>query len=114
MDSLPIIIATYTIYKNIVEINYHLERRWKFSLGMSLENTALSLLEQLIMAKHAPKSLKASYLIKAVALLEVLRLKVRLLLEFKICNETKVFQIQSKIAEIGRMLGGWLKASSGG
>ena len=69
---------------------------------------------KLKMAKHAPKSLKASYLIKAVALLEVLRLKVRLLLEFKICNETKVFQIQSKIAEIGRMLGGWLKASSGG
>ena len=57
---------------------------------------------------------RRQYLIKAVALLEVLRLKVRLLLEFKICNETKVFQIQSKIAEIGRMLGGWLKASSGG
>lgn len=78
---------------------------------MSLENTALSLLEQLIMAKHAPKSLKATYLIKAVASLEIIRLKVRLLLEFKVCNETKIFQIQGQLAEIGRMLGGWLKAA---
>ena len=112
MDALPIITATYTVYKFLVEMNHHLEKRWKFSLGMSLENTALSLLEQLIMAKHAPKSLKASYLIKAVALLEVLRLKVRLLLELKIANETKVFQMQNRLAEIGRMLGGWLKAAS--
>lgn len=101
----------YNMYKSLVEINHHLERRWKFSLGVSLENTALSLLEQLIMAKHAPKQLKATYLIRAVALLEVLRLKVRLLLEFKICNETKIFQMQNQLAEIGRMLGGWLKAS---
>jgi hypothetical protein len=78
---------------------------------MSIENTALSFLEHLIMAKHAPKPHKSAYLIKAVAELEILRLKIRLLLEFKICNETKIFQMQSYLAEIGRMLGGWLKAS---
>lgn len=80
---------------------------------MSIENTALALLEQLIMAKHAPKSIKGTYLIKAIGSLEILRLKARLLLEFKVCNETKIFQMQNQLAEVGRMLGGWLKASAG-
>ena len=77
---------------------------------MSLENTILSLLQELIMAKNAPKPLKPSYLIKAGGHLEVAVLKLRLFLELKIANETKIFQTQSKLAEIGRMLGGWLKS----
>lgn len=62
------------------------------------------------MAKSAPKTLKAGYLLKAVAKLEVSTLKLRLLLELKLVNETKLFQLQGKLAEIGRMLGGWLRS----
>ena len=62
------------------------------------------------MAKNAPKPLKAGYLIKASAKLETSMLKLRLFLEFKLTNETKVFQIQAHMEEIGRMLGGWLKS----
>ena len=43
-------------------------------------------------------------------MLEVAVLKLRLLLEFRIANETKIFQTQGVLAEIGRMLGGWLKS----
>jgi hypothetical protein len=64
----------------------------------------------LIMAKNAPKPLKAAYLIKASALQEVSILKLRLYLELKIANETRIFQSQDILAEIGRMLGGWLKS----
>ena len=62
------------------------------------------------MAKNAPKTLKAGYLIKSSAILEVLTIKMRLLLELKLANETKIFQLQAKNSEIGRMLGGWLKS----
>lgn len=61
------------------------------------------------MAKNAPKTMKGSYLIKSSALLEVTTMKTRLLLEFKLVNETRIFQQQAKLAEIGRMLGGWLR-----
>jgi hypothetical protein len=67
-------------------------------------------MEDLIMAKNAPKPLKSGYLIKAGSKLEVSTLKLRLLLELAIANETKIFQTQAKLAEIGRMLGGWLKS----
>lgn len=93
-------------------MNYHLGKRWKYSLGMSLENSLLNFLDQIIMAKNAPKPIKASYLIRASSLLEISTLKLRLLLELNLTNETKIFQIQALLAEIGRMLGGWLKATN--
>lgn len=71
----------------------------------------LECLSHLIMAKNAPKTFKSAYLIKASSMLEVSVLKLRLVLELKMANETKIFQIQSVLTEIGRMLGGWLKAS---
>lgn len=88
----------------------YLSKRHRYSLGVSSETSVLCLLEELTMAKNAPKPLKGPYLIKASATLEVLTLKLRLLLELKLINETKIFQLQAKASEIGRMLGGWLKS----
>ncbi|MCR4277758.1 MAG: four helix bundle protein [Candidatus Berkelbacteria bacterium] len=111
MEELPVISKTYAIYKDVVELNDHLPKRWRYSLGMSIETTVLDLLKELLMAKNAPRTIKPTYLIKASALTELLRLKMRLALEMKLGQETKIFQTQSKILEIGRMLGGWLKAT---
>ena len=108
--SLPIINKSYEVYKNIVSINDNLTKRWHYSLGTSLEKSVLDLLENLIMAKNAPKPLKASCLIKAGSKLEISALKLRLLLELKLCNETRIFQVQAQMEEIGRMLGGWRKS----
>ena len=110
MDSLPIINKTYEAYKAIIDLNNKLEKRRRYSIGLSLENSVLDCMEILIMAKNAPKTLKAGYLIKASAKLEVSTLKLRLLLELRLINETKIFQLQTNLAEIGRMLGGWLKS----
>ena len=63
------------------------------------------------MAKHSPKPFLASYLIKAISHLEVVMIKLRLYLDLKLANETCIFQLQSMLMEIGRMLGGWKKAT---
>ena len=93
-----------------VDITSHLEKHWRYGLGLSIEQSVLDLLKELIMAKNAPKPLKSAYLISASSHLEISTLKLRLLLELKLANETKIFQIQSKLAEVGRMLGGWSKS----
>jgi len=111
MESLPIINKSYDIYKAIIEINNKLEKRFRYSLGTSLENSILESIEILIMAKNAPKPLKAGYLLKAGSKIEASALKVRLLLELKLVNETKIFQLQAQLAEVGRMLGGWLRST---
>jgi len=110
MESLPIINQIYETYKGIVEVNHGLTKRWLYSLGLSLENSILDCMENLIMAKNAPRPLKAGYLIRASGKLETSTLKLRLFLELKLANETKIFQLQAKLEEIGRMLGGWLKS----
>lgn len=110
METLPVINQTYEIYKVVVDMVGHSEKRWRYSIGASLENGVLDLLSELVMAKNAPKPLKSSYLIKASSHLEIATLKLRLFLELKIANETKIFQTQSKLAEVGRMLGGWIKS----
>jgi hypothetical protein len=108
---IPIIQKTYEVYKGVVEINNHLEKRWRYSLGHSIEESILTLLDSLIMAKHAPKSLKASYLLKSMGQLEIVRLKLRLILELKaVKNETNIFKIQQHNEEIGKMLGGWIRS----
>lgn len=62
------------------------------------------------MAKNAPKNLKIPYLLKLSSHVEISALKIRLLLELKAVNETKLFQAQKILIEIGRMNGGWLKS----
>lgn len=93
-----------------MDINTKLPKRWSYGLGISLEKSILDCLSELIMAKNAPKPHKATYLIKAGSHLEVTTFKLRLVLEFKLANETKIFQTQAKLGEIGKMLGGWLKS----
>lgn len=100
----------YEIYKSLNSINDKLPKLKRYSLGTSTEQTALTLLEQLLMAKYAPKPHKATYLLKAQAQLETLRFKLRLYLELRLVNETRILQTQAKLQEIGRMLGGWLKS----
>lgn len=95
----------------MIEFNYSLNKRWRYSIGVSIENTILEIVEMLVMAKNAGKAHRPAYLTKASALMEVINLKLRLLLELKLANETRIFQLQSQTAEIGRMLGGWLKAA---
>lgn len=109
-DSLPVIQKAYTAYKQTADINAKLPKTHRYSLGASLEQSVLTLLEHLIMAKNAPKPHKAGFLIKAGACQEVATLKLRLFLELKLANETKVFQLQKTLEDIGRMSGGWRKS----
>lgn len=110
LATLPIIEKTYLIYKQLVGVNGKVEKSHRYGLGASSEQSVLTLLELLFAAQHAPKAQKAAYLLKAQATLDVLRLKLRLYLELKLANETKLFQMQAHAEECGRMLGGWLKS----
>lgn len=100
------------MYKIAVDVRDHLPKRWRYTLGVSAENSILGLLDMSIMAKHAPTPLKAAYLFKAQSHTETARLKFRLMLEYDLANETKIFQIQAKLLEIGRMTGGWIRSLS--
>jgi hypothetical protein len=101
----------YDVYSRATDVTMNFPKMWRYGLGVSLEQSILDCLSELILAKNAPRSLKAAYLLRANAYLEIIILKLRLALEKKLANETKLFQIQANLSEVGRMLGGWLKAT---
>lgn len=108
--SLPIIDLLYGCFKQLVVLNTKLAKAHRYSLGAETEKSLLGLIEQLLLAGYAPKAHKLVYLNKAQAMLDSLRLRLRLYLELGLANETAIFRLQKSLDEVGRMLGGWVKS----
>ena len=110
MEELPVITTTYEIHKKLIELNQKIDKSYRISVSEPAIDTCRQLLLELLTAKHAPKSVKEQFLIKAQAQAEALSLQIRIILELKLANETNCLKIQAKLAEARRMLGGWLKS----
>ena len=109
-EGLPIIDTCYRLYKQLYDINGKLPKAQFYRIGISIEQTTFSLIEQLVLAQNAPKLQKRSHLLRANAELEIVRMKLRLYIELEIANQTRLFQTTAMCTDIGRMLGGWLKS----
>jgi hypothetical protein len=72
--------------------------------------TCKQLLDELLIAKHAPKAVKEQFLIRASAKAELLALEILNILELNLANETNCLKLQAKLTEARRMIGGWLKS----
>ena len=72
---------SYDAYKAVFELEQHMKKPARYSVGLSLDQSILAMIETFVMAKHAPKPLKTPYLLKGVGYLESSRLKLRLFLE---------------------------------
>lgn len=111
MQELPVINRTEELYEDILKITSKLPSLQRQTIGKRLENSILNLLELLIMAKHAPSAHKGPYLIKSSAQVEIVQFQLRILLTHKLANETTLHQLQAKVVEIARMLGGWRRST---
>jgi len=80
----------------------------KFSLALDIKRTMFAMLEKIIRANRQRDKLAALYEIDTE--LEVLRTQVRLAMELEFLPFKKYEVWSGHLAEVGRMLGGWLKA----
>jgi len=110
MEELSVIATSFEVYKKLLNLNTTLDKKYRYSLGEKTIDSWTKYIEQLLLAKHAPKPFKASYLLKANAFAEMTSLHLRAILEMKLANETNVFKIQARIKDARRMTGGWLKS----
>lgn len=110
MEELSVISLTYEVYKKLAELNTSVDKKYRHTISEPSVKTCQDLLKQLIMAKHAPKTIKEKFLIEADGNSELLTLQVRSILELKLTNKTNVLKIQAKITEIRRQIGGWRKS----
>ena len=84
----------------------------KFSLAQDIKHTMISLLEQIIRANRSRDKRTMLYTIDTE--LEVLRTQVRLAMDLQFLPFAKYEIWSNHLAEIGRMLGGWLKSLNKG
>ncbi|MEK7059792.1 MAG: four helix bundle protein [Patescibacteria group bacterium] len=110
MEELSVITVTYEIYKKLIVLTTTIDKKYRYTLGEPAVTSCATILEQLTLAKHAPKPLKATYLINADAAAELTALKLRAILELKLANETNVLKLQARLSEARRQIGGWRKS----
>jgi hypothetical protein len=81
----------------------------RFRMGKKLEDCAFGFYEQLIIATRSTKK-KRQVLVHADVELEKLRLYIRLSHQRKLTSLSQYQFAANSLLEIGKLLGGWLKA----
>ena len=110
MEDLSVIAATYEVHKKLIELTTQVDKKYRYVLGEASVRHASETLKQLLMAKHAPKPMKAAYLLLADAEAELTALKLRTMLELHIANDTNILKIQARLTEARKQIGGWRKS----
>jgi|SRR3989344_682688 len=87
----------------------HLTKSSKYTLGAKIDICFLNTIELIFIASYLPKSTKGVYLQKAIVKLDLLKLFLQIAWEIKGIDTKKYIILSEKLAEIGKMLGGWHK-----
>jgi hypothetical protein len=108
---LPIIQHSYDLNRWLLVRIARLPRSHKFTLGDRIQGTALDLVLALTEAAHARARDRPLH--RASRLLDQLRLLLRLCHDIGLLEVGAFQHVSERQAEIGRMLGGWLRATRG-
>jgi len=108
---LPVVQKSYDLCVWLLKLVERLPRSYKFTLGDRIQTTALDLQLALVESAHARR--KDRPLHRADRLLDQLRLLLRLTRDLELISLRRHEHGSALVAEIGRMLGGWMKARLG-
>nr|AQS30099.1 hypothetical protein [uncultured bacterium]AQS30232.1 hypothetical protein [uncultured bacterium] len=86
----------------------------RYSLGQMTQAKILELVECVLTASSTPERSRVEILFRASALLDLVKLQIRLGYEVQALNEKYYLTLQTKLQEIGKMLGGWIKTTTKG
>lgn len=107
----PIVHTLYQAYSSWNELLIKFPKSQRYTLGEACQTQLLQALEAVIVAASSNQpGIKAEQLRVASAKLDLLRLLVRLAKDCKCLTNQAYQDLESKLHEAGRMLGGWLKS----
>jgi len=107
---LPIVSKVYDVLLWTLPHLARLPRTHRFLLGDRVATALLGLQESLVRAGTGRERLER--LTEASVSLDVLRLEVCLLKDLRLLSLNRYEHLARELNEVGRMLGGWLKASA--
>jgi len=109
---IPIIKNLYELYKVFYSYSALFPKKYKYTLGAKCEMYIIATLELLLEASCACGEEKLELIKKANTKFDALKLFIRLLKDLDIIDDKKYFELQKRIQEIGKMLGGWQRSLS--
>ncbi len=107
MKESPIFTRTYDLLRWLIPVTAKFPRQQRFVLAQALQQTALTLQEQLIEASYRQPVRPA--LLEADITLTKLRTTLRLCRDLEYLSMSQYEHVSKMVAEIGRLLGGWIK-----
>ena len=113
MQQSPIFTRTYDLLLWLVPRTTKFPREQRFVLGKAVQETALRFQEALIEAALAGDRGRQRALASADVDLTKLRFYLRLCQDLEIINLRQYRHVAEMVAEVGRLLGGWRKKTSG-
>ena len=84
----------------------------KYSLGLKIDLLFLEVIEYIFTASHKNKENKLTFLNKASDKLDLLKFLLQIAWEIKVLDNKRYIILSKGLDEVGRMLGGWIKANN--
>ncbi|HEY4493273.1 MAG TPA: four helix bundle protein [Candidatus Paceibacterota bacterium] len=108
---IPIFKKSYELYQTFYLYRVTISKQDRYTIWQRGENLILDILEGILLASKLPKEEKAPVLEWTSNKLNLLRIFLRLSKDVKALDQKKYLILEGLVDEIGRMLGGWLKAT---
>lgn len=106
---MPIIQRFISIYKLWDEFRDHFPKKSRYTLGAKIDSLFIEKIEFLYIAGSLPRGQKLPVLQKASGKLDLLKFFLQLAWELKLFDNKKYIILSDPLADIGRMIGGWIK-----
>ena len=110
---MPIFTRTFDFLTWLLPVTNHFPRAQRHSFTQRLLNAAFDLREQLEAANHRMGRERLEWLDSADRSLDRVRLYIRLAAKWGWLSSGQYQHVARMMAEIGRLLGGWKKATGG-
>jgi len=104
---LPIFVKWFDFLKWLIDATDKFPKKVRFTLVDRIIRIALDVLEDLVQARYSRQ--KVRYLKRANLSLEKIRMLLRIAYEFRVMSFKTHEHAIRMLAEIGKMLGGWIK-----
>lgn len=110
INETPVFLKSYDLYKVLYEAVKKFDKSDKYSLGEKTKEKVIELIEAITKAGYAKAEWKVVQIEHAIITLELIKVFIRLAYDINCINEKQYLNLQERVQEIGRMLGGWKRS----
>ncbi len=108
---MPLFTKTFDFLTWLVPLSHHFPKNHRHTITRRLIDAALDFQERLIDANETRGGRRRAYLADADRYLGRIRVYIRLALRLKWISSRQYEHAGRQLAEVGRLLGGWIKAT---